>query len=140
MCDELEQIGSIPKLSVRGRAIFSTDAPEVVVPFVPPTFMDDLAVPLSADSSMQLLADIEVACSVLVEVARWFGMEINLLAGKTEAVVLLAGAGAVEARDFLGAAEVHGYDGAPVLPLSSGGGIRVVTSYKHRGVKVSHLN
>ncbi len=57
---------------------------------------------------------------------------------KTEAVAVLVGPGATEARNQLvdGCQELSDSD-LLVLALSDGGGIRIVSAYKHLGIKVS---
>ncbi len=83
---------------------------------------------------------IEVSCSILRGVAQRFGLELNLAAGETEAVVVLAGAGATKARHLLAAScQELAADEFPALPRADGGGIRFEPADNHSGVKVSAL-
>ena len=53
-------------------------------PFVGPCWMDDLAIPLTASSNSELLANLGLASGVLLDLFRAHAMTPNLSAGKTE--------------------------------------------------------
>ena len=76
-------------------------------------WVDDDAIPISADTPDSLLDSLALAAQVVQAVAARRGLTVNFKKGKTEAVVHLRGQGAVEARQRLV------YDGpeASLLPL-----------------------
>jgi hypothetical protein len=130
----------MPKLVHRGHAVFPTEAVSGELPFVFPTFMDDLAIPLRADTAPALLDAVQIAASVLVETGRGYGLSINFAAGKTEAVIWVAGEDTAMVRDRLASPECLQADGASILPLpllGEGYAVRIVPAYKHLGVRVS---
>ena len=136
--DDLNAAGLVVSLPSRGRRIFPTAVEDCQVPFVPPAYMDDVAIPLKASNSVDLLAVIQAAAYAVVRIASAYGMEINFSPGKTEVVVVIAGPRAVEARGMLTAPAALGDDGISILKLEHLGiELRVVPAYKHLGIKVS---
>ncbi len=97
--------------------------------------MDDLAILLEAQQAGFIFDKMAQAADALLRVAKAFGLEVNLAAGKTEAVVGLHGPGTREARQHLAALEAPQKDGSrlPVLPIRPGCSLRIVDASKHFG-------
>ncbi len=84
--------------------------------------MDEPSVPLEAESAEQWVQQVEITCSVLVEVARLFGLTLNFQQGKTEAVLLILGSDVATVCSCLAA------DGSADVDLLSGGGAVMVVA------------
>jgi hypothetical protein len=134
---ELRARGLVPAVPLRGDAPFGGEGDDVqAVPFLPPTFMDDLAVPVQAEGPLDLLDKMVEVATVLDRVAKKYGLVINFAKGKTECILVLSGAGlaAAKARLLEGLSVEAG--GSPEVSLLLPGGVelRVVPRYKHVGV------
>ena len=137
----LHQLNMIPSvaLDMHGPFGYAIDAADdehctsILLP--PPTFMDDLAVPLSSHCPQQLLVDMCTATSVVRATVEEFGMKLNLGPKKTEAICKLRGEGTKLAREALASSMQIDEAGQklPLLPLADGGFLRVVSAYKHLG-------
>jgi hypothetical protein len=116
-----------------GEGIF--DEPAVAeVPLLPPTFMDDLMLWISAPSSRNLVERIREATAIMKATCDDFGLQLNLLAGKTECVARWCGQEALVIRDWL--EQFRSDSGDAILLPSDVGPIRLVSTYKHLGSKV----
>ena len=88
----LAQTGVIVRAPRRCGGIFAVG--EVVQEALPcPTYMDDLAILLEADSYLALMVRLATVTEDTIRMASDFGLQLNLAAGKTEAVVNWVGAG-----------------------------------------------
>ncbi len=125
---ELRKIGILVVLKRRGSTLFpgSGVAAEAPVDFVPPTYMDDVAVPVIATDCLALLERTEIVASLLVQLAASFGLRLYFGPDKTAALLILVGHKAKAAKEALVAVEV---DGTPCLDLAGGGSLRVVQMY-----------
>ncbi len=99
---ELHKIGVIPSVKFGGRVV----SPSVVDgeaaesrPLLPVVFMDDLAIPLTAATAPEIFENIEVTCSILVDLGRTIGLAIDFASRKTEAIALLLTLLSCEAAD-----------------------------------------
>jgi hypothetical protein len=107
--------------------------------FYPPTFMDDLGIPIEASCAEELVCKTEVAASLVCSLASSYGLSVNFGAGKTEAVLLLAGRSAVATRAALRATGRLALCDCLAIDLTGGGVLRVVSCYKHLGGHVSAM-
>ncbi len=73
--------------------------------------MDDLAILLAPDSSIELTQHVQVTCAIVVNPAKLFGLAVNFAPGKTEVLFHVAGRGVVAVKRALGALEVAGAKG-----------------------------
>ena len=104
--------------------------------------MDDLLIPVELADDYELEAPrcllTEVA-ELIAEVrasAEDYGFSLNLAKGKTEVLIDAAGRGSKTLRRWM-ADLLADDDGCPVLPIPGGGTVRLVTDYKHLGVRAS---
>eukprot|EP00438_Fugacium_kawagutii_P003816 Skav230263 [mRNA] locus=scaffold3387:126512:129952:- [translate_table: standard] len=101
-----------------------------------PTWMDDLAILVSADSSDALVEKTSKILSELLSVCMSHGMSPNLSKGKTEVVMHLTGSGSAFWRQHF-----FNVGGKPTLDIVSESGVKQVhvsPSYKHLGGLVHH--
>lgn len=116
-------------------ALFGSESQEAPhVPFIGPTWMDDLSVCLCADSNTALLAKTGIALSILIDLCHDAHMQPNLKKGKTEVLFHFQGPGAramrrkfySETRDF------------PVVCERATHRVSVVSRYLHLGGILHH--
>ena len=74
------------------------------VPLPAPAFMDDFTVLLQARTADEVVAHLGLVAAGMVQVAAQFGLVVNFERGKTEALVLWAGAGSQDLRCKLASA------------------------------------
>ncbi len=74
-------------------SIFAATSPTCDVPLVPPAYVDDVALPVEAESPADLVSWLAAATGLLRQVVRLHGFEVNLKEGKTEAVLACYGLG-----------------------------------------------
>ena len=94
------------------------------------TFVDDIAYALHSSSSNDVVSSLQIVCSSLHDAAMNRGLTINYQAGKTEAIVTLAGPGSKQTKNKIW----HAAGGK--LPIVTEHGIQklqLVHSYKHLG-------
>ncbi len=114
----------------RGDGISSNGA-GTDVEVVPFSCMDGIAVPIkSYYDEIQLFADVEVACSLFLKLAASCGLEVSLLAGKSEASLQLVGRCAEAGRRLLAEFELDEAGVSPLFPTPDGGHARVVVCYR----------
>ena len=101
-----------------------------------PAYMDDLTVPVRHADPLVLLGMLARVAELAAIVFARFGMLVNFMAGKTEAVVAIRGVGSCAARRRL-AELIDPASKIPMLPLASGTALRVVDHYKHLGAKLA---
>ena len=94
------------------------------------TFVDDIAYALHSCSASDLVSHMQVTASCLHDAAAARGLGINYQAGKTEAILKLAGAGSKAVRHRVWH-ECGGF--LPVVTEHGNQQLRVVHSYKHLG-------
>ena len=128
--------GLMPTFLLEGPGLFQAGAASVEEMGLP-SYMDDLVVMLEAEFPMDLLMTLPLFTRSLMEVASEFGFVINLAAGKTEAVLQLSGLGKSAAAAVLAACPKDEVAPATLLPTGGGNHLRVVTCYRHLGVKTA---
>ena len=101
-------------------------------PVTPPTFMDDLALPVGGSTGIEVLANAEAVLECVRAAARSCGFEVNLDPGKTELVAHLAGPGLQAAKQYVRDHAPAAADGQCLAVLPSG--LRLVAAYKHLGI------
>ncbi len=112
---ELEARGLQPSLEVAGAGIFRAPGASPKVIAIPEmTYVDDVAVPIEAPHAGQIFDMLVDAADDLLQVAKAFGLKVNIAAGKTEAVVRLHSRGLAEARQRLTSPEDGQEDGSKV--------------------------
>jgi len=142
---DLDQAALIPSIALVGDHIFSRAGDSAVqVPVLFPTFMDDFAICLTAESSGQLLLNIVEAARLTKHASNIFGLEINFAQAKTETIVHLCGLGTTEVQQALAHLEAADSDErslhpVPLLPIDETSAIRVVQEYKHLGMIAQSL-
>ena len=81
----LADLGLAVRVELRGDGLFPRPGPSAAsAPLIPPTYMDDLAIPILAGDAMEILDSIRGAASALKATAAECGLRINFAAGKTE--------------------------------------------------------
>ncbi len=135
----LAAAGLVSEFPLDPAAPFGQGCAATSVQLKPPTFMDDLVILLQDKRPARLLDMLTLAASILCATMAKFGLQVNLKAGKTEAIVCLAGTGykLARARMWASIESEEGAEGVPVLPLSGGGKLRIVRRYKHLGIMAS---
>ena len=101
------------------------------MPVHPPTYVDDFVLPIEAEDCHTLWLKLVAAAQIVHMVCRRHGLELNLNAGKTEAIIAWAGPGAVELRRWVSSFWDEEQQAA-VMPTPIGP-LRVVPKYKHLG-------
>ena len=94
------------------------------------TFVDDIAYAVHAESPEKVVSNLQIVASCLHDAAASRGLCINYQAGKTEAVLKLAGAGSKAAKHRVW------HECGGMLPVVTEHGVqqlKVVHSYKHLG-------
>ena len=136
---DLLQLGSLDHFpdeqSIRPMPLMVPDDPCVMLPFLGPTWMDDLCVCVSADNNQDLVQRVGQAAGLLIDHCRAHQMEPNLRKGKTEIMPTFRGAGSrVLRRQFFST------NGAKFPVLCEGGmhHISVVSRYTHLGGLLHH--
>eukprot|EP00438_Fugacium_kawagutii_P015957 Skav228857 [mRNA] locus=scaffold1718:297876:313905:- [translate_table: standard] len=116
-----------------GRASNQPDPPLV---FMGPTWMDDLAVRLSATDAQQIERKASVACGILLDQCKKYFMEPNLQAGKTEIMFSFRGqhSRGQRAKHYGGSASGT----IPVLCEDMVASVRIVPRYVHLGGLLHH--
>ena len=94
------------------------------------TFVDDIAYAIHSSTAEELVSHMQITASCLHDAASDRGLGINYQAGKTEAILKLAGAGARSVRHKVWH-ECGGY--LPVVTEHGTQQLRTVHSYKHLG-------
>ena len=105
-----------------------------------PTYMDDLAIPMMADTPAGIMEAVQCAAEAMGLAASKYGLTVNFAAGKTEALMTMVGKERQAARDDLAKLVEEREDGKCArIPLRDGSGekVRVVQFYKHLGSKTS---
>jgi hypothetical protein len=131
----------LPQILVPAGAVFPADGPVVPVQLGPVHYVDDTAVPVVATVATDILERLACVARIYRSICRRHGLGMNFAAGKSEAIVVLAGRGAIAASSLLGALPVS--DGGdmqlpvPVLDCGDGIMLRIVPSYKHLGGMIS---
>ena len=101
--------------------------------FAEVTFVDDIAYALHSTSADSIISSLQVVASCLHDAAAVRGLSINYQAGKTEAIVRLAGQGSKKAKHQIW------HENSGKLPILTEHGcqfLRLVHSYKHLGTFV----
>ena len=94
------------------------------------TFVDDIAYAVHSDTPSSLISSLQVIASCLHDAAAARGLCINYQAGKTEAVLKLAGAGSKSAKHKVW----HDWGGKlPIVTEHGTQQLTIVHSYKHLG-------
>ena len=99
-------------------------------------WMDDLAIPVAADTAQALVHKLGILTGLLLDQCVSFAMTPNLAAGKTELLLALRGAGSRRLRQ-----QFHGAHGGRLFPIAGehgGYSVRVVTRYRHLGGVIHH--
>jgi len=117
-----------------GSGIFDVDGPAVDTCLLPPTFMDDLAVLIQATVATALCANVVRATEVFIRAARQFGLEVNMAAGKSEALLQFVGPTSTAAKRLCFTRTDPANPHVAILELSDGTPLRAVQHYKHLGV------
>jgi hypothetical protein len=119
--------------------LFGQHRGPAMVPLAPPTFMDDFVVLLRHADPRQLVAMLRRAAQIVCTITANHGLQVNFKAGKTEALVVLAGPGHAAVRDELWhhTEDIDGDGPVPVLALEGGQRLRIVSRYKHLGMLAS---
>eukprot|EP00435_Cladocopium_sp_Y103_P031829 s854_g8.t1 len=98
--------------------------------FAEVTFVDDIAYAIHAQSADSLILSLQLVASCLHDAAFSRGLTLNYQAGKTEAVVSLAGPGSRTTKQRIW----HQLQGSlPVVTEHDAQKLRIVHSYKHLG-------
>ena len=104
--------------------------------FVPPiAWMDDIAIPLVTSSAASLVPLVKHTIAAVHQVFKSRGLTLNLDPGKTEVLMMFRGPGAVQQRQSLFVRPA-----APSITVATDTHVltvRVVTSYKHLGARLS---
>jgi hypothetical protein len=130
----LSAVGLVEVLELDGAGPFGGPACGTVeVPLRPPTYMDDLVIPLRNEGPDKLLTNVVRAAKFLVESMARYGLIIIFAAGKTKGIVFLSGRGLAAARARLWE-ELPLVDGVPALQLACKQQLRIVKQYKHLGI------
>ena len=130
--DELALAGLCFEVPV-ANSLFSPDAGGTAAAPMP-TYMDDLAVLLVSDDPRELPSRLAQATRIVHKVCRSFLLELNLEAGKTEALMVLRGPSAALVREAMAAS----YEGSTLhLDVGLAKPLRVVAKYKHLGVQAA---
>eukprot|EP00435_Cladocopium_sp_Y103_P026565 s3814_g6.t1 len=105
----------------------------VDLPVFPPlvTWVDDLAIPIPAASAGELDDHLVQVLSLLDDVFRSYGLQLNRQAGKTEVVCQYRGRGAPACRHDLFIQRFGR------LPMPDGSSVRAVAQYQHLGTSFS---
>ena len=110
------------------------DGPQVKVPFLGPTWMDDLNVCIAADSNLGLERKAGLAMSLLLDQCREMHMEPNLRKGKTEIMFTFRGSRSREfRRKYFSSAQ-----GLTVVGEHDTVQVSVVSRYLHLGGILHH--
>ena len=113
-----------------------TSADSSTVPFLGPTWMDDLCICLSADTNEALIQHIGITMGLLLDHCKGFLMEPNLKRGKTEIMPTFRGAGSRALRrkyfDPTAGAQL------PVICETGAHNISIVSRYTHLGGLIHH--
>ncbi|CAE7768547.1 unnamed protein product, partial [Symbiodinium sp. CCMP2456] len=107
-------------------------------PIPPPSWMDDLAIPLRARDTKCLLETVTTVLNDLWQAMRDMGLDINFSQGKTELLPVILGAGSRQARRELlcEAGAKH-----PVhLPMGHSVQLHVTETYVHLGAMLDSAN
>ena len=104
------------------------------VTMMPPTFVDDLVVPVEAQDCETLVANLAATADLVDRIATQFALEVNFAAGKTEAVMVLAGKAKQAVQSLLQPWEGNEPGEWYALPTLGGRRLRVVNAYKHLGL------
>ena len=133
----LQAAGLVLKVAAAGAGIFDSSGPEVEHTIPPLAYLDDLVFEIPGDDPAHLLRSLASGCDIVVATCRRFGFRLNFGAGKTEALIVSGGPGAVAMRASLAALECVCEDGVarPCIALADGTVLRVTASYKHLGVQ-----
>ena len=127
-----------PAPEVTGPGVFQpTEEHAAPVAIGNPAYMDDMAIPIEAPTADELLEALPRLAAGLVQVAARFGLSLNLQAGKTEAVLDLAGPGRDRVRALLADLPTDETGHAALLPTPGGAPLRVVKDYKHVGLRTA---
>jgi hypothetical protein len=134
----LRSLGLVHSIDVLGDGAFSVSTVVSVVEVLPPTFMDDMVVPIFDEDPFRLLDKVANAMQVILESCVRFGLEVNFAPGKSEALVALHGKGASACRQSMVNLEAADSNGvlATFLCLPGGQKLRIVKRYKHLGALV----
>ena len=103
LLDALDAVGLLPTLSMKGHCLLPGPVVTETIAFRPPAYMDDFFVPVAALDADALVAAVAAATRIILRTAARFGLQLNLEAGKTEAVLAPRGPGTrhVKRRIFL---------------------------------------
>ena len=125
------------KRNMRGSVVpVHEDGPTDHVPLMDCTWMDDMCLMIATKTASEVFPCLRFAAGTLIDICLGHGMTPNLDKGKTEAVVLVHGAGSRSVRkQFLSARE-------PTVACQSvlwgHARIRVTPAYKHLGGWLTH--
>ena len=106
------------------------------VPFLGPTWMDDLSLGVSGDTCAEVVQRVGIATSCLLDRCSHFGMTPNLARGKTEILLSLRGAGSRRMKT-----QFFGGSAPQTLPVVGSYGtvqIALVGEYVHLGNVIHH--
>ena len=108
-----------------------------MVELPPANYMNDMAIPLDAASPVELFGRLQLVADLFGSVCRKHSLMVNFAAGKTEVIVRLAAPGTAAGLAFV--EQLPAVDGiagegrVPLLPLSGGASLRLVSHYRHLG-------
>ena len=107
------------------------------IPLKDVSFVDDMALPVIADSASQIVHKVSQITSIVFVVFRLYGMELNFSPGKSAGIMNFVGAGSKQARiDLDGAQNAIKIDTSPSNVTEVF--LRIVQSYKHLGTQISY--
>ena len=111
-------------------------APMPQAGFAEVSFVDDIAYAMHSDSPSRLVSSLQLIASCLRDAAASRGPTVNYEAGKTEAIVRLAGVGSKCAKQKIW----HQFGGRlPVVTERGVQKLQLVHAYKHLGIRAMQV-
>ena len=127
----LAAAGISETVELKGRGVFPTGGVRSQVDLLPPTYLYDFAVLVSAKDAVTLLRKVVMVASRAVEMAKSYGLRLNFRKGSPSAWR----PGSKAAKRMLVSIEGAGGDtDVPAFAMSGGGFPRIVRSYRHLGI------